>query len=178
MSVKFKISGRERKILLIAAAGAFLIFNYLVVWDWIGTALSKQKELGQLRAELQKRRAVVARTSEWEGEIRSLKTRYKLDGPKGEENSEWLPRLENLAKRSGLNVTNRRPLPEKRTAFGTESGVNYSIEGGQEALVKFLYALQRDPANPQVLLLQITPESPNVDKLRVEATILVTRYNL
>lgn len=172
-----KITPREKTFLWAAAATAFLLFNYLVVWDWIGSAVDRQKSLASLRSESFLEKETIARTSEWESEIKSLKTVTKPGGS-GADDTEWLRRLEEIGKKSGLSLSSQRPLPERKTAFGTETGVNYSIESSQESLVKFLFALQKDPASPQVSILQIMPDNPAIDKLRVEATILVTRFSL
>lgn len=175
-----KISAREKNFLWATAVTAFLLFNYLVVWDWIGSAVDRQKFLAGLRSEALLEKETIARTGEWESDIKSLKTLTNANKPgtSGADDTEWLRRLEEIGKRSGLSLSSQRPLPEKKTAFGTESGVNYSIESSQESLVKFLFALQKDPASPQVSILQVTPDNPAIDKLRVEATILVTRFNL
>jgi len=172
-----KISPREKTFLWTTAATAFVLFNYLVVWDWIGLVMAQSRELQRLRAETVLQKEMISRTESWQEEIKSLKPLTK-PGSSGAEGTEWLRRLEDLGKKSGLSLSSQRPLPEKKTAFGTESGVNFSIESSQEALVKFLVALQKDPANPQVSILQISPDNPSADKLRVETTILVTRFNL
>ena len=172
-----KISSREKGFLWATALTGFLIFNYLVVWDWVGSAIDRQKSLAGLRSEAVLEKETIAHTASWEDEIKSLKILTK-SGTSDAEDTEWLRRLEEMGKKSGLSLSSQRPLPEKKTAFGTESGVNYSIESTQEALVKFLFALQKDPASPQVSILQITPDNPSLDKLRVETTILVTKFNL
>ena len=175
-----KITKRERKIFWAAGAVVFLLFNYLVVWELLKSAIEKQKTLSQLKSETTLRNETIGKTDSWTAEIKSLQPPAKSEGTPGKPDGEtdWLRRLETLAKKSGLSLNSQRPLGEKKTAFGTESGVNYSIETGQEALVKFLFGLQNDPANPQVQILQITPDNPSADKLRVEATIMVTRYTL
>jgi hypothetical protein len=172
-----KITSRERTFLWMTAATAFVLFNYLAVWDWIGSAIAQHRELQGLGSESLLQNETIARTDEWQKEIKSLKTLTKSGGS-GAEGTDWLRRLEEIGKKSGLSLSSQRPIPEKKTAFGTESGVNYSIESSQEALVKFLVGLQKDPANPQVSILQISPDNPSADKLRVDTTIMVTRFNL
>lgn len=170
-----KMTSREKTFLWATLLVAFLLFNYLIVWDWIGSSLERQKSLQRLRDEALLQKETIAHTAEWESEIRSLRDLTRAGGS-GADDTEWLRRLEELGKKSGLSLSSQRPIPEKKTAFGSETGVNYSIESNQEALVKFLFALQKDPANPQVSILQITPDNPSVDKLRVDATIMVTRF--
>ena len=172
-----KISSREKKFLWMTVLIAFILFNYLVVWNWVGSAIDRHKQLASMHSESILQAETIARTGSWEEEIKSLKTLTKSGGS-GADDTEWLRRLEEMGKKSGLSLSSQRPLPEKKTSFGTEAGVNYSIESNQEALVKFLFALQKDPASPQVSILQITPDNPSLDKLRVEATIMVTRFNL
>jgi hypothetical protein len=172
-----RITLREKKLLWGACLAAFLLFNCLLVWSWIGSAIERQGVLGRLRAECQLQKETIAKTGTWESEIRSLKTAVQTAEEKNQD-TDWLRRLELIAKKSGLNMTSQRPMNEKKMAYGTESGVNYSIESNQEALVKFLFSLQNDPANPQVQILQITPDAANSDKLRVETTITVTRFSL
>lgn len=171
-----KISAREKNFLWATVLIAFVLFNYLIVWDWIGSAVERHKSLSQLRSEALLQKETIAHTAEWESEIKSLKDLTKTGGPEADD-TEWLRRLEELGKKSGLSLSSQRPIPEKKTAFGSEAGVNFSIEANQEALVKFLCVLQKDPANPQVSILQITPDNPTIDKLRVDATIMVTRFN-
>jgi hypothetical protein len=171
-----KITSREKTFLWATAGVAFVLFNYLVVWNWVGDAIERHRALAALHAEAGLQTETIAHTNEWEQEIKSLKALTKAGS--SADDTEWLRRLEEMAKKSGLSLSSQRPIPEKKTAFGAESGVNYSIESNQEALVRFLFALQKDPASPQVSVLQISPENPAQDKLRVDATILVTRFNL
>jgi hypothetical protein len=171
-----KVSSREKNFLWATAFVAFVLFNYLIVWDWIGSAVERNRSLGQLRSEALLQKETIAHTTEWESEIKSLKDLTQTGGT-GADDTEWLRRLEELGKKSGLSLSSQRPIPEKKTAFGSEAGVNFSMEANQESLVKFLFALQKDPASPQVSILQITPDNPSADKLRVDATIMVTRFN-
>jgi type II secretory pathway component PulM len=172
-----KISAREKNILWVTVAVAFILFNYLFVWEWLGSVIDRGRQVHSLRSEAVLRKETITRIPEWEAEIKSLRARTDSGG-KIEVDTDWLRRLEATAKKSGLSVNSQRPIPEKETPFGTESGVNFSIEASQEALVKFLHELQADAANPQVQVLQITPKNPGIDQLHVETTIMVVRFTL
>lgn len=161
-----KITSRElvlgwATIAIILAAGSY--------W-FIAPKIKDAKEISSrqetARRDIELSRRLLAQKPDWERRMEQLKLKLKTYSLEKDVSADYMKLLESLAKESELALLQRRPEKEKKQGDLYGFAVDCTWEGTLEALVRFLYALDRQDVSMDLDHLSVSPVSGGKGKLK------------
>lgn len=125
-------------LLILASASYWFIAPRVRIWQEIKESRKQVAE----RIALSNR--LLQSQGQWTKRIDALKTKLTKYAADKDATADYLKVMERVAKESGLNLVQRRPQKEKQHGDLYELAIDCTWEGTLEALVRFLFALERE----------------------------------
>lgn len=114
---------------------------------------------------------LIAQRGEWENRYEEQRAGIPRHGPNDPVNAVLLKRVEQLATENGLTLNRVQPDKEKNIGDLCELAIDCAWEGSLEALVHFLYAVQKQGAILDVRQLTMSPSQNAAGRLKGNFTI-------
>ncbi len=146
-----RLSRREIRILsaLLVAAGLLALDRYVVsslILDWH----RMNRSIEEKRTEFNRDRRLLSESDRIKREFASLDVRLDAsDGDRPGEMSDLLREIERLGRRSGLKISDINPQSVQGRTVKNQT-VSISVESSWEALMRFLFEVERSPRSLQI----------------------------
>ncbi|MFZ2643547.1 MAG: type II secretion system protein GspM [Verrucomicrobiia bacterium] len=168
------LSQREKILAGASAAVVFVCLNWFAVGPALDTWQETQDKLSQTRQRIKGYEAALAMEPQWQTQLRELRTRLKRSDP-GQSGADVITRIEGVGSQLGFNFNQRAPsAPVDRDRY-TEKSATFTFQGQWPGLVRFLFALTKQPEIYRVTTLRLRAETRDPNQLAGDMTI-VTYY--
>lgn len=168
------LSQREKILAGASAAVVFVCLNWFAVGPALDTWQETQDKLSQTRQRIKGYEAALAMEPQWQTQLRELRVRLKRSDP-GQSGADIITRIEGVGSQLGFNFNQRAPsAPVDRDRY-TEKSATFTFQGQWPGLVRFLFALTRQPEIYRVTTLRLRAETRDPNQLAGDMTI-VTYY--
>jgi Tfp pilus assembly protein PilO len=154
-----KISKRETLLGLIALTAVLFGLTYWLAGSRIEKQREMQKEKVRLLHQIELHKRILAEKDAWYGRLEELQAQLPVYDAKVSITAELLKLIKRTADDHGLDLVRTQPYSEKQTGALYELGVSCNWEGSLDALVKFLYELQKQGVRFDVLQLNAQPDA-------------------
>jgi Tfp pilus assembly protein PilO len=154
-----KISKRETFLGLIALTAILFGLSY-----WLaGSRIAEQREMkikkASLLHQIELHKRILSEKDSWYSRLEELQSQLPVYDEKISITAELLKLIKRTADEYGLDLVRTQPYSEKQTGTLYELGVSCNWEGSLDALVKFLYELQKQGVRFDVLQLNAQPDA-------------------
>ncbi len=150
----------NREMLLGWAVGLLILFG-LSFW-FLAPKVRIWKEIRASRKQVAERMALSERLlqsqDQWTRRLDALKTKLTKYAADKDATADYLKIMERVAKDNNLNLVQRRPQKEKRHGDLYEMAIDCTWDGNLEALIRFLYALERENVTMNIEDLSVSLE--------------------
>lgn len=154
-----KISKRETFLGLIALTAVLFGLTYWLAGSRIEAQREMKKDKARLQHQIELHKRILAEKDAWYGRLEELQAQLPVYDEKVSISTELLKLIKRTADDHGLDLVRTQPYGEKQTGSLYELEVSCSWEGSLEALVKFLYDLQKQGVRFDVLQLNAQPDA-------------------
>jgi Tfp pilus assembly protein PilO len=166
-----KITQRERRLFAITITVVVIVISYLLIVPLLRGWRDVRAKLVTQQRELTVVQATIQREGQWRKEYDELKQKLGQHTESVQQISDVLKTIEEVATKSGVQVTSRRPLLEEDKGVYRVLPVQCSVEATTESLVRFLFALQTGAGFVSVEQLQVSPRPENPAILRCDIQV-------
>lgn len=170
-----KLSARERvfALLCLLLVGSALLVSY-AVQPYLALQERLDSQIRFKRIRLAKYSRLVALKPA------ALRTYDRLlsqepSGGSEREMSRFLGELESLARRSSIGIRGVKPLPEEKKDFYHRFAVELETDASTDALVRFLYHLQRSPLILKVQRMNVSARGDGAAGAPLNVRLTITR---
>jgi hypothetical protein len=175
---QLNLTAQERRIVVAIFLVVIVVLNYLFVWPRFGDWSSLNKQLQNMRKEIEKDNAVIRQdynpTNGWKKQVELLTKRE--GGSVMEHPVDPQVQLQNTIRaqerKTGVFVESVNPGSVRTNEFFEEQSTRISLECQEPQLVGFLYHMGNDPAMIRVAMLDLKPADAN--RYRLKATLTLT----
>lgn len=168
------LSQREKILAGASAAVVFVCLNWFAVGPALDTWRETQEKLAQTRLKIKGYHATVEMESQWQAQLHELRTRLQRSDP-GQSGADVIPRIEAVGSQLGFNFNQRTPSsPVDRDRY-TEKSATFTYQCQWPGLVRFLFALTKQPEIYRVTALRLRAEAKDPNQLGGDMTV-VTYY--
>jgi Tfp pilus assembly protein PilO len=168
------LSQREKILAGGAAAVVFACLNWFAVGPALDTWRETQEQLSQARLKIKGCHTTVQMESQWQAQLYELRTRLQRSDP-GQSGADVIPRIEAVGSQLGFNFNQRTPSPPVDRDRYTEKSAAFTCQCQWPGLIKFLFALTKQPEIYRVTSLRLRAEAKDPNQLGGDMTI-VTYY--
>lgn len=154
-----KISRRETLLGLIALAAILFGLTYWLAGSRIDEQRQMKTEKARLLHQIELHKRILAEKDVWYTRLEELQSQLPLYDEKTSITAELLKLIKRTADDNGLDLVRTQPYREEQTGSLYELGVSCNWEGSLEALVKFLYDIQKQGIRFDVLQLNVQPDA-------------------
>ncbi len=168
-----KLKPRELRFLILVGVSLFLFLNYMLVWPQWERVQSQKIKIAQLKSDVQIQNEALRLAPDWKKELAKFSKEREGSSPDVVSQEAWMKHFESIAKKSNVELPQRRASKGESHSSANLIRVECSLQGSLEAVVKFLYALQKDAAHPQVESCQLSPIKAGDEKLRGNLAVIV-----
>jgi hypothetical protein len=164
---------KPREQILAGAAGlvVFLVVNYFLA----GPVMDKWRELGEqdlkLKADFAEAKLLLAREPQLQAEYNHAMTRLR-DGTVGQSAGDVIGRIEQLGSQYGVTFTQRTPSEPLERQRYVERQAQFTLNTQWPSLVKFLFALNRQPEVYRVVNLRVRADTKDPHNLHGDMTVV------
>jgi Tfp pilus assembly protein PilO len=157
-----KASSREMVLMWATGVVALAGLTYIVCeprfreWKSLG---AKQVEMAR---KIEVTRYLVDQGPKWDAELANLRKKLPQYAPEKDVTADLLIKIEQMANAHSLTLASRDVEKETQKGDMHELAANCKWEGKLEALVRFLFDLQREDAILDISQLSITPNEKKV----------------
>lgn len=174
---QLNLTAQERRIVAAVFLVVIVVLNYLFVWPQFGEWSSMNKQLTEMRANIEKDNAYIKQdyaSNGWKVQVEELTKReggsvmaHPVDPQVQLQNT-----IRAQERKTGVYVESINPGTVKTNEFFETQSTAISLECQEAQLVSFLYNMGMDPAMIRVAILNLKPADPN--RYRLHATITLT----
>jgi Tfp pilus assembly protein PilO len=154
-----KISKRET---FLGLATLTIILFGLTYW-LAGSRIDEQRRIKtekvRLLRQIELHKRILAEKDVWYSRLEELQSQLPVYDSKTSITSELLKLIKRTADEHKLDLVRTQPYSEKQTGTLYELGVSCSWEGSLDALIRFLYELQKQGVRFDVLQLNAQPDA-------------------
>lgn len=165
------LSRRELTLAFLTGSVVLLGVSYLLgepaIGRWRGAAEQRRK----LAEEGKVAQRLIAQRGEWEARYQEQRAGIPKHGPTDPVNAVLLKRIEQLAGEHSLTLLRVQPDKEKNIGDLYELAIDCAWEGSLDALVHFLYAVQKQGAILDVRQLSLSPGQNAAGRLKGNFTV-------
>lgn len=154
-----KISKREMFLGLIALTAILFGLTYWLAGSRIDEQRQMKTEKARLLHQIELHKRILSEKDSWYTRLEELQSQLPLYDEKTAITAELLKHIKRTADDHGLDLTRTQPYREEQTGTLYELGVSCNWEGSLEALVKFLYDIQKQGIRFDVLQLNAQPDA-------------------
>ena len=168
-----KMSPRETVLVLATGAVALFGGSALLGRSKIDEWKDLNRQQAAVRSQIEQDKKMLVERPRWQKEFQKLRgmlPQYPLDKKM---DVHWLSVMDELAKKHGINITQRQVGEEKRVGDIYELPIECKDWDGQlDAMVHFLFDLQAEGAMLDVRQMMVKPKEPRTDdSLRGRVTL-------
>ena len=165
------LSQREK---ILAGASAAVVFACLN-WFAIGPALESWREtqdkLSQTRMKIKSYRSTMEMEAQWQAQLHEMRARLQRSDP-GQGGADVITRIEGVGSQLGFAFNQRTPsAPVDRDRY-TEKSATFTFQGQWPGVIKFLFALTRQPEIYRVTSLRLRAETKDPTQLAGDMTVI------
>jgi len=154
-----KISKRETFLGLVALTIILFGLTYWLAGSRIDEQRRIKTEKVRLLRQIELHKRILAEKDVWYSRLEELQSQLPVYDNKTSITSELLKLIKRTADEHNLDLVRTQPYSEKQTGSLYELGVSCSWEGSLDALVRFLYELQKQGVRFDVLQLNAQPDA-------------------
>ncbi|NOU36011.1 MAG: hypothetical protein HOO88_04515 [Kiritimatiellaceae bacterium] len=154
-----KISKRETLLGLTALTAILFGLTYWLAGSRIEAQRQMKAEKTRLLHQIEVHKRILAEKDVWYKRLEELQGQLPLYDEKTAITAELLKLIKRMADEHGLDLVRTQPYREEQTGSLYELGVSCSWEGSLDALVRFLYDLQKQGVRFDVLQLNAQPDA-------------------
>ncbi|MEI7850685.1 MAG: GspMb/PilO family protein [Kiritimatiellales bacterium] len=154
-----KISKRETFLGLATLTAILFGLTYWMAGSRIAEQKRIKTEKVRLLRQIELHKRVLAEKDVWYSRLEELQSQLPLYDNKTAITAELLKLIKRTADEHSLDLVRTQPYSEKQTGTLYELGVSCNWEGKLDALVRFLYDLQKQGVRFDVLQLTASPDA-------------------
>jgi Tfp pilus assembly protein PilO len=154
-----KISKRETFLGLTALTIILFGLTYWMAGSRIDEQRRIKAEKVRLLRQIELHKRILAEKDVWYSRLEELQSQLPIYDSKTAITAELLKVIKRMADEQKLDLVRTQPYSEKQTGSLYELGVSCNWEGSLDALVKFLYELQKQGVRFDVLQLNAQPDA-------------------
>jgi Tfp pilus assembly protein PilO len=170
-----KISKRETFLGLIALSAILVGLTYWMAGSRIAEQRRIKEDKARLLRQIELHKRILAEKDEWYSRLEDLQSQLPVYDDKISITAELLKLIKRTADEHGLDLVRTQPYREEQTGRLYELGVSCNWEGSLDALVHFLYDLQKQGVRFDVLQLNAQPD-PQRDRILKGSMIIDCAY--
>ncbi|MCX7825259.1 MAG: type 4a pilus biogenesis protein PilO [Verrucomicrobiae bacterium] len=159
---------------LITGVTVFVCVNYFAAGPLWGKWEEVNRKIVETRGRIAAAQSVVQMEPQWQAQHRELLTRLRQSGS-GESAGDIIPRIESVASQLDISFSQRSPSPPVDRDRYMERSANFSYQGQWSNMIKFLFALTKQPEIYRVTALRMRADSRDPNQLSGDMKI-VTYY--
>ncbi|MCX6897905.1 MAG: type 4a pilus biogenesis protein PilO [Verrucomicrobia bacterium] len=168
------LSQREKILAGASAAVVFVCLNWFAIGPVLDTWRETQDKLSQTKLKIKGCQTTLAMEPQWKAQLGELRTRLQRSDP-GQSGADIITRIEGVGSQLGFNFNQRAPAaPVDRDRY-TEKSATFTFQGQWPGLVRFLFALTKQPEIYRVTSLRLRAEVKDPTQLAGDMNI-VTYY--
>ncbi len=168
------LSQREKILAGASSAVAFVCLNWFAIGPALDSWRETQDKISQTGQKIKSCQSAMAMEPQWQAQHHELPARLRQSSP-GQTTADIIPRVEEVGSQLGFTFNQRTPsAPVDRERY-TEKSATFTFQGQWPGLIKFLYALTKQPEIYRVTTLRLRAESKDPTQLAGDMTV-VTYY--
>jgi Tfp pilus assembly protein PilO len=168
------LSQREKILAGASAAVVFVCLNWFAVGPAMESWRETQEKLSQTRLRIKGYQAALAQEPQWQKQLHDLRERLQKSDP-GHGGVDVITRIEGVGSQLGFNFNQRAPsAPVDRDRY-TEKAATFTYQCQWPGMIRFLFALTKQPEIYRVMSLRLRAESKDPNQLAGDMTV-VTYY--
>lgn len=165
-----KLNPREQMLAAGAGLVMFVVLNYFLA----GPAMDKWREMGEqnlkITADIAEAKMLIAREPQLQAEYSRGMTRLRESG--GQSAGDVIGRIEQLGSQHGVTFTQRTPSdPVERQRY-VEKQAQFTFQTQWPSLVKFLFALSRQPEVYRIASLRVRADAKDPNNLHGDMAVV------
>jgi len=165
-----KLNPREQTLAVAAGLAVFVVINYLLA----GPAMDKWREMGEqslkLRADIAEAKLLITREPQLRAEYERGITRLRGSGSQSA--GDVIGRIEQLGGQYGVTFTQRTPSDPVERARYVEKQAQFTFQTQWPNLVKFIFALSRQPEVYRIASLRVRADAKDPNTLHGEMAVV------
>jgi Tfp pilus assembly protein PilO len=154
-----KISKRETVLGLMTLTAVLFGLTYWLAGSRIEAQRTMKADKARLLHQIELHKRILAEKDAWTGRLEELQAQLPTYDGKVSITAELLKLIKRTADDQSLDLVRTQPTNEKLTGTLYELGVSCNWEGSLDALVHFLYELQKQGVRFDVLQLNAQPDA-------------------
>ncbi|MDD3276435.1 MAG: GspMb/PilO family protein [Kiritimatiellales bacterium] len=154
-----KISKRETFLGLITLTATLFGLSYWLAGSRIDARRQMKADKARLLHQIELHQRILSEKDSWYSRLEDLQSQLPVYDEKISVTAELLKLIKRTADEHRLDLGRTQPYSEKQTGSLYELGVSCTWEGTLDALVKFLYELQKQGIRFDVLQLNVQPDA-------------------
>lgn len=154
-----RISKRETLLGLIALTAILFGLTYWLAGSRIDEQRQIKADKARLLHQIELHKRILSEKDAWYTRLEELQSQLPLYDEKTAITAELLKLIKRTADEHGLDLVRTQPYREEQTGNLYELGVSCNWEGSLDALVKFLYEIQKQGVRFDVLQLNVQPDA-------------------
>jgi len=168
------LSQRERTLAVVTGVTVFVCLNYFAAGPLLDKWDETRRKIEEARGRITASKSVMAMEPQWQAQHRELLARLRQSGS-GESAGDIIPRVEAVSGQLEIAFSQRSPSPPVDRDRYMERSANFNYQGQWGNMIKFLFALTKQPEIYRVTALRMRADSKDPNQLSGDMKI-VTYY--